>query len=76
MKLSQDRTRSVLEYVLDLDISDAQRKWIQELLTANGLSSSKPIYKNSREDQDQSRRVEFRIVMNAEIQLKNIATTK
>ena len=46
MKLSQDRTRSVLEYVLrriEHPSIEQNMKWIRYNLTANGLSSSKLI---------------------------------
>ncbi len=69
MKLSQDRTRSVLKYILSLNalISFDDDDWLRLHLTANGLSSSKTIT-NSKgiEDKKLSRRVEFRIKTNAE----------
>jgi len=69
MELSQDRTRSVLEYVLRL-VRGEQREWSQRLITANGLSSSKLIQTaNGEEDQDRSRRVEFRVRTNADVQI-------
>ncbi|MDE0020363.1 MAG: OmpA family protein [Candidatus Poribacteria bacterium] len=75
MKLSQDRTRSVLEHVLNTVPSE--RKWTQKHLTANGLSSSKLRFKNDSnedkiEDEDQSRRVEFRVRTNAENRIVRI----
>jgi outer membrane protein OmpA-like peptidoglycan-associated protein len=74
MKLSQDRTRSVLEFVLDnTEITLEQRNWIQSKLTANGLSYSRPIADNSTElGKSQNRRVEFRIRTNAEKQIDEI----
>ena len=42
MELSQDRTRSVLEYVLIL-VEGRQKEWCRTRITANGLSSSKLI---------------------------------
>lgn len=69
MELSQNRTRSVLEYVLQL-VHDEQRDWCQRLITANGLSSSKLIQMASgEEDKDRSRRVEFRVRTNADVQI-------
>ncbi|QTA81078.1 OmpA-like domain-containing protein [Desulfonema limicola] len=67
MRLSQDRTRTVLQYCLGL-ISDAENQiWARKYITANGLSSSH-IIKNSDgvEDKEKSRRVEFRTKTNAE----------
>ncbi len=69
MKLSQDRTRSVLEYVLDIKHPQIQRNklWITKHLTANGLSSSKLIFNpDGTQNRQESRRVEFRVRTNAE----------
>lgn len=72
IKLSQDRTRAVLQYCLGLMQLD-ELSWAQGLITANGLSSSHPIIRNGEEDKDLSRRVEFRVRTNAEKQLEDIA---
>ena len=73
MKLSQDRTRAVLEYCFSL-MPDNDIMWLKGLVTANGLSSSHLIMtKNGEEDKDLSRRVEFRVRTNAEKQLEDIA---
>lgn len=66
MDLSQQRTRSVLAYILHLAQIKDHKSWLQEHLTANGLSSSRLVRVNSIEDKLASRRVEFRIVTNAE----------
>jgi len=73
MKLSQNRTRVVLQYCLKLTPEENQ-DWAQGLITANGLSSSHVIVdENGTEDKDKSRRVEFRVRTNAEQQLEQIA---
>ena len=73
MELSQDRTRSVLQYVLQIPEISESKDWLQQQLTANGLSSSKLItYLNSTENSEESRRVEFRVRTNAEKQLEKI----
>ncbi len=72
MELSQDRTRNVLQHVLQIPAIRNNRNWIQKYLTANGLSSSKVIRKDSTEDKKESRRVEFRVRINAEKQLEKI----
>lgn len=77
MQLSQDRTRSVLEYVLKLpqihDDNLERLGWLIQRLTANGLSSSKLILlSNRREDAVSSQRVEFRVRTNAEARLEKI----
>ena len=73
MKLSQDRTRSVLKFSLsqigDNDIYD----WTKLRTTANGLSSVKPIVKNNTsENRKLNRRVEFRIKTDAEEQIREM----
>lgn len=76
MKLSQDRTREVLQYCFSLMTAD-QIDWLKGLVTANGLSSSHPIKKaTGDEDKDLSRRVEFRVRTNAEKQLEDIANKR
>jgi outer membrane protein OmpA-like peptidoglycan-associated protein len=74
MELSQNRTRSVLSFVLEnTNYEDSEREWIQLNLTANGLSFSKPIAENKTENgQSLNRRVEFRIRTNAEKQIDEI----
>lgn len=77
MALSQERTRATLEYCLLLPQISEKRTWIKSVLTANGLSSSKLIYKNDKtEDAARSRRVEFRIRTNAEQQMVKILQGK
>lgn len=67
MQLSQDRTRSVLRYCLTLPEIEGQKDWTRVHITANGLSSSRPILTvDGLEDQARSRRVEFRTRTNAE----------
>jgi outer membrane protein OmpA-like peptidoglycan-associated protein len=62
MALSQARTRAVLQHALTLPAVQADRDWLQPLLTANGLSSSRPILgPDGAEDREGSRRVEFRV---------------
>lgn len=74
MRLSQDRTRAVLEYCLERTQLDSRdRDWVRKHLTANGLSSSKLILGASgQEDRARSRRVEFRVRTNAEVRMANV----
>ncbi len=73
MALSQERTRAVLEHCLSLPAVGAERDWAREHITANGLSSSKPIRSDAGdEDRDRSRRVEFRVRTNAKQQIVRI----
>ena len=67
MELSQDRTRSVLQYVLSISEIAPNRVWLKKHLTANGLSSSKLIANlDGDENPEESRRVEFRVRTNIE----------
>jgi outer membrane protein OmpA-like peptidoglycan-associated protein len=75
MALSQARTRSALEYLLRLPAVTAHEQWLIEHVTANGLSSSRPVVKgdNSPGMQAANQRVEFRIVTNAGEKMDQIA---
>lgn len=75
MELSQNRTRSVLEYCFGL-MTREEIIWAKRLITANGLSSSQPIIMNGVEDKSLSRRVEFRVRTNAEKHLEDIANKR
>ena len=69
MKLSQDRSRNVLQYVLEMKHPNVikNKEWIKKYLTANGLSSSKLIFdSDGNQNQKESRRVEFRVVTKSE----------
>lgn len=76
MRLSQDRTREVLKYVLEILPPDLDRKWVKSRLTANGLSSSKLVFVNGVEDKEKSRRVEFRVRTNAELRIIRILSAE
>lgn len=72
MKLSQDRTRSVLRFCLNMLEPDVF-EWTRDRATANGLSSVKPISENESETgRKQNRRVEFRIKTDAEKQIREM----
>lgn len=74
MALSQGRTRSVLNYVYLLLPQDSQeRDWVRHHLAAVGYSSSRLVLDGSgMEDRERSRRVTFRVVTNAETQIRRI----
>lgn len=76
MKLSQARTLSVLQYVYVLAEKANKQDWVKRRLAAVGLSSSRIIEVNGKEDQDRSRRVTFRVITNADIQMKQILDTQ
>ena len=76
MRLSQDRTRSALQYVLALPAIRADLAWLRGHITANGLSSSKTIKKpDGSEDYERSQRVEFRVRTDAESRIAKIIET-
>lgn len=74
MALSQERTRAALEYILKLPSLRRDEDWLRGHLTANGLSSSKPVKRpDGSIDEQASQRVEFRLVTNAEERLESLA---
>ncbi len=73
MRLSQDRTQSVLVYCLNLPFERYQQAWIRLHVTANGFSSTKLIRDaQGKEDKKASRRVEFRIELDNNQSLNKI----
>jgi outer membrane protein OmpA-like peptidoglycan-associated protein len=73
MDLSQQRTRSVLEYALQLPAVSAFQAWAIHHVTANGLASSHILMgENGQEDFGASRRVEFRVRTNAKEQIAKV----
>ena len=73
MELSQGRTRAVLEYVYTLHPVAVERPWIKKHLAAVGFSSSRLIQNpNGVENVERSRRVSFRVMTNAETQIRKI----
>jgi len=75
MRLSQDRTRSVLEYGLSLRLPSEYKSFVRDLITANGLSSSQVIISDDGEDREASRRVEFRVRTNVKEQIIKVLET-
>jgi outer membrane protein OmpA-like peptidoglycan-associated protein len=72
MALSQDRTRNTLRYVLNLPAVLSTNAWLLERVTANGLSYSRLIYRDGKEDFIRSQRVEFRVRTDAEARLAKL----
>lgn len=71
MRLSQGRTRSVLSYLYSL--VPEETPWIKRNIAAVGFSSSRLIMTElGIEDTERSRRVSFRAITNAHIQIKRI----
>ena len=76
MQLSQERTLSILKYSYYIpQVSIKQKEWIKSNLVAVGFSSSKIIVDlNGIEDKKRSRRVTFRIITNADSEIRKILT--
>lgn len=73
MALSQDRTRAVLEYIYKLSSVEHKQQWMTSHMAAVGLSSAKAVFdENNIELKKQSRRVSFRVITNAHIQIQRI----
>jgi outer membrane protein OmpA-like peptidoglycan-associated protein len=73
MRLSQDRTRTTLEFTLSQLMDEDSKYWTRSLITANGLSSSQLIYNQlGQEDKEASRRVEFKVRTDAEKKIEEL----
>lgn len=72
MVLSQSRTRTVLNYAINMPVLQDKLEWMISKITANGLSSSQPIVINGIVDDTRSRRVEFRVRTNADERLNDL----
>ena len=74
MALSQDRTRTVLQHVLSLLEAGDDREWVRTSFAAVGYSSSRRILDTDTklENAVSSRRVNFRVITNSELQIRNI----
>lgn len=72
MQLSQGRTRSVLNYLYRLPKIQTEKDWIKKTTAAVGYSSSRTLPTSGPEDHERSRRVSFRILTNAESQIREI----
>ena len=72
MSLSQLRASEVLQYTLATNLNGSY-DWIRDRLQAVGFSSSKiKMDKEGKEDKDMSRRVEFKVVTNAQDKLYSL----
>ena len=72
MRLSQQRTRTTLEYCYYLTPIDKQ-EWVRSYVTANGMSFSRPtLLPSGQEDPVASRRVEFTIIVDSRSTLEEI----
>jgi len=74
MALSQNRTRSVLRYSYSsLGLKDEYKGWVKNSFSAVGLASSRiKTNGDGSENKELSRRVSFRVITNADIQIRKI----
>lgn len=73
MELSQGRTRTVLNHVYGLDQVALLQPWVKANVAAVGFSSSRlELTENGIEDREASRRVSFRVITNADTQIRKI----
>jgi outer membrane protein OmpA-like peptidoglycan-associated protein len=74
MELSQNRTRSVLTYsYLVPELNEEQKSWVKSNFAAVGLASSRmKLNEDGSENKERSRRVSFRVITNADIQIRKI----
>jgi len=73
MELSQGRTRAVLQYVYLLPQVTKDKSWIKEKFAAVGFSSAHLVLDDHGfEDAEKSRRVSFKVLTNAETQIRKI----
>ena len=73
MRLSQERTRSTLQYVIGISQILDRSDWLRAHFTANGLSSSKRIMNSDgTENFSRSQRVEFRVRTDSESRIAKI----
>lgn len=73
-RLSQDRSFSVLDYVFNMAAQeDVESEWLVAVLRANGLSFANPVlHTDGSEDNERSRRVEFRVLTKTEDKIYRI----
>ena len=74
MILSQSRTQAVLSYAVNMPALQNNLEWVIRRITANGLSSSRPVKNDDGSiNATLSRRVEFRIVSTADETIQKFA---
>lgn len=77
LRLSQNRAAATMQYLFKNNlIKEKEKEWGISKFTANGLSYSKLMINpvTNKEDEDLSRRVEFRVKIDAEKKLRDLST--
>lgn len=73
MELSQGRTRAVLQYLYIMPTISIHKDWMRQSFAAVGFSSGRLVVNESgSEDSLRSRRVTFKVMTNAELQIRRI----
>ncbi len=72
MSLSQNRAKSVLEYTYNITHLPNQKKFLEDVFRANGMSFSNLITEKGKENIQASQRVEFRVLTKAEEKIYEI----
>lgn len=73
MELSQGRTRAVLNHVYGLNEVKPLQVWVKSNVAAVGFSSARLQFtEQGNEDREASRRVSFRVITNADTQIRKI----
>jgi len=77
MKLSQERANSVLSdcYLIINQNVAKHTDWVEKKLRANGMAYSKPMIEKGKELREKSRRVEFKVLTNADEKISTIIET-
>lgn len=83
MALSQERTRAVLQYLLNLNLTRKEREWLRKHFLAIGFANARPLNAQGeplkdgeREHAFNSQRVEFRLRTNIERRVSDIVEEK
>ena len=71
-RLSQNRAFQVLNYCIRIDEVQDNLDWLIKHFRANGLSFAKPILEQGKENEELSRRVEFRVITKTEDKIYKI----
>lgn len=73
--LSQQRSFAILDYCFKLPQVIQNQPWLTTVLRANGLAFATPVLVKGREDESQSRRVEFKVKTKADERIRDIIKT-
>lgn len=77
LRLSQQRSAATMSYLMkSVEIDSLDKEWCKQIMTVNGLSWSKKIFKETEEgvieDYEKSRRVEFRVKLDIDKKFREL----